>query len=54
MTASSLFTFSILHYDRGILEEGNEKVAGLQVGIQGQLWVIHHCTISRKLNFSLT
>lgn len=39
-----LFTFSILHYNGGILEEGDKKVAGLQVGIQRQLWVVHHCT----------
>lgn len=37
-----MFTFSILHYNRGILEEGDEKVAGLQVGIQRQFWVVHH------------
>lgn len=38
-----LLTFSVLHYYGGVLEEGNEKVAGLQVGIQRQLWVTHHC-----------
>lgn len=38
------FTFSVLHYDGGVLEEGDEEVAGLQVGIQRQLRVAHHYT----------
>lgn len=45
-----LFTFSILHYNGGILEESNEKVAGLQVGIQRQLWVVHHYTGTENMN----
>lgn len=40
----SQFTFSILHYNGGVLEEGDEKVARLQVGIQRQFWVVHHYT----------
>lgn len=37
------FTFCILHYNGGVLEERDEKVARLQVGVERQLWVVHHC-----------
>ncbi len=39
-----LFTFSVLHHNGGVLQEGDEKVACLQVGIQRQFWVVHHYT----------
>ena len=37
-------TFGVLHDDGGVLEEGDEQVAGLQVGVQRQLRVVHRCT----------
>lgn len=36
-------TFSVLHHNGGVLEEGDEEVAGLKVGIERQFWVVHHC-----------
>lgn len=39
-----LFTFSVLHHNGGILEEGDEKVTSLQVWIQRQFRVVHHYT----------
>lgn len=46
-----LVTFSVLHYNGGVLEEGNEKIARLQVGIQRQLWVVHHCGTDREIKW---
>lgn len=46
------FTFSILHYNGGVLQEGNEKIAGLQVWIQWQLRVVHHCTAKEQITLT--
>lgn len=50
-----LFTFCILHYNGGVLEERDEKVARLQVGIERQLWVVHHCgNINQHQSYTTT
>lgn len=35
-------TFGVLHDDGRVLEEGDEQITGLEVGVKGQLCGTHH------------
>lgn len=39
---AAALAFGVLHDDGGVLEEGDEQVAGLEVWVQGKLRRVHH------------